>query len=88
MVALPYALRSRGLAEFGPQVGALDEDRRPPDSEERSAWHRLRQHRIPRSEYERIVVRRKFVHGDVSEVEHDQVMREIGEQGPPPPKPR
>ena len=55
---------------------------RPSDPEERQALRRLRRGAITRREYERIIARRHFVHGEITLAQYKEIVRELGAEVP------
>jgi hypothetical protein len=62
--------------------GDPDDEGRLADPEERDARRRLRRGAITRREYDRILARRHFVHGEISREEYHETLRELGDDDP------
>jgi hypothetical protein len=73
----------------GSSTGYLDSEsedgERAPDNEERAAWKAFRRGQMDRTQYERIVARRRFVHGDISREEYHEIVKGLGQQPPEAP---
>ncbi len=74
---------SNGLLTRGYPIGDTSDEVRLSDPEERAARRRLRRGAITRREYERIIARRHFVHGEYSAAEYHEALRQIGDDTPP-----
>jgi hypothetical protein len=70
-------LAARGFS-LGDPEGAV----RPSDPEERNAHRRFRRKQITRLDYERIIARRHFVHGELTHAEYNDIIRQLNEQDP------
>jgi hypothetical protein len=74
---------SNVLAARGSPVGDPEDAVRVADPEERRARRRLRRGAITRREYERIIARRRFVHGELSEEDYHEITRQLSYGDPP-----
>jgi hypothetical protein len=68
---------SNALQARGYPVGDPDSDRRVGDPEERDAWRRFRRGEIGRIDYELVMARRRFAHGELSTEEYHELVREL-----------
>ena len=61
--------------------GALNPDdaRRVADQEERAALHQLREGKISRTQYEKVIAYRRFVHGDLTRTEYRRIIAQLDE---------
>jgi uncharacterized membrane protein len=66
------ALRTRGWRR-----GDTEDVVRPSDPEERAAARRLRRGAITRREYELIIARRRFVHGEITLAQYNEIKRQL-----------
>jgi hypothetical protein len=73
---------SMALQAQGYPVGDPDSPLRPADEEERAAWRRLRRKEIGRIDYELIMARRHFVHGDLTSEQYHEIVRQLDESRP------
>ncbi|MCI4365293.1 MAG: hypothetical protein L3K10_04440 [Thermoplasmata archaeon] len=71
------------LSARGYPVGNTDDSVRLSDRKERSARRLLRRGVIDRPQYERIIARRHFVHGEITLVEYHEILREIADRDLP-----
>ena len=68
---------SNALLARGHPVGDPDTGRRQSDPEERDAWKRFRRGAITRIDYERLMARHRFAHGELSSEEYQAILREL-----------
>lgn len=85
-IGMSYAWAPSYLSVRGFPYGETTDSARLSDAEERSALHRLRRGAITRREYERIIARRHFAHGEISRAEYHKILEEIGSDDPPHPE--
>ena len=71
---------SQLLAARGMPVGDPDNEARLSDAEERRALRLLRRGAIPRREYEKIIARRHFAHGEITRSQYEEIVRELDEK--------
>jgi hypothetical protein len=71
------------LRALGFRRGDTEESVRLSDPQEREAARRLRRGAITRREYERIMVRRRFVHGEITQARYNEIVRQLGDGKPP-----
>ena len=78
-LATDASLMARGLQARGFPVGDPVGGNRPSDPEERRALRRLKRGAITRREYEKIIARRHFVHGELSRTQYEEIVHELDE---------
>jgi hypothetical protein len=74
------SLLSGELAAGGSLLGDVTDAVRPSDREERSARRRMKRGAITRREYELLIARRHFVHGEISHAEYSEIVRQLSDQ--------
>ncbi len=71
---------ARRLEYGGTAVGDPSDPVRPSDPEERRAQHLLRRGAITRRQYEEIIARRHFVHGEISRAQYEETVQTLEER--------